>query len=397
MRLPERKRTVPVTPVLVDRMHGLLEAYAAWMETQNFSGDTVQTRRTTIGYFLEWCGERGLDSPVDITRPVLERYQRSLYQYRKKNGEPLTFRTQNTRLRSLRGWFRWMARQNHILHNPASELELPRLENRLPKYILNVEEAEAVLAVPDVATVEGLRDRAILETFYSTGMRRMEVSNLKLYDIDRERGTVMIRLGKGKKDRHIPIGERALAWLGKYIAEARPSLLGGVEDGTVFLDAMGMGFDRVRLTTLVRSYIRKAKTGKQGSCHLFRHTVATLMLENGADIRVIQEMLGHAKIATTEMYTRVSINLLKQVYAATHPGAGLKRALAADDDADAEEGLNAAPFPHTRELFLRGGPERSRLHAPGGPGLDGEDRCVKSSAREGAGYLTARMRGNQEC
>src|SRR6185312_5279647 len=249
----------------------------------------------------------------EITRPVLERYQRSLYQYRKKNGEPLTFRTQNTRLRSLKGWFRWMARQNHILHNPASELLLPRLENRLPKYILSVEEAETVLAVPDVATVEGLRDRAMLETFYSTGMRRMEVANLKLYDIDRERGTVMIRQGKGKKDRHIPIGERALAWLAKYIGEARPELLAAADDGTVFLDEAGAAFDRVRLTTLVRGYIRKAKIGKQGGCHLFRHTVATLMLETGADIRVIQEMLGHAKISTTEMYTRVSINLLKQV------------------------------------------------------------------------------------
>jgi integrase/recombinase XerD len=334
MRPRKRNSAVPAVEVKTDRMHGLLEAYAAWMETQNFSGDTVQTRRTTIGYFLEWCRERGLDSPVEITRPVLERYQRSLYQYRKKNGEPLTFRTQNMRLRSLKSWFRWMARQNHILHNPASELLLPRLENRLPKYILNVEEAEAVLAAPDVASVEGLRDRALLETFYSTGMRRMEVANLKLYDIDRERGTVMIRLGKGKKDRHIPIGERGLAWLGKYIAEARPELLGGSDDGTVFLDELGAAFDRVRLTTLVRGYIRKAKIGKQGGCHLFRHTVATLMLENGADIRVIQEMLGHANISTTEMYTRVSIKLLKQVYEATHPGAGLKRALAADDAAD---------------------------------------------------------------
>ena len=336
MRRSKRKRTVPAVPVNAGRMHGLLAEYLAWMETQNYSGDTVTTRRTTISYFLEWCGERGLETPAEITRPVLERYQRSLYQYRKSNGEPLTFRTQNTRLRALKGWFRWMARQNHILHNPASELLLPRLENRLPKHILNVEEAEAVLAGPDVATVEGLRDRAILETFYSTGMRRMEVANLKLYDIDRERGTVMIRQGKGKKDRHIPMGERALAWIGKYIATARVELLGGSDDGTVFLDAMGVGFDRVRLTTLVRGYIRKAKTGKQGGCHLFRHTVATLMLENGADIRVIQEMLGHSKLTTTEMYTRVSIKLLKQVYEATHPGAALKHALAADDAADDE-------------------------------------------------------------
>jgi integrase/recombinase XerD len=149
--------------------------------------------------------------------------------------------------------------------------------------------------------------------------------NLKLYDIDADRGTVMIRQGKGKKDRHIPIGERALAWIAKYIREARPELLAGSDDHTVFLDHnTGGPFDRLYLTTLVRSYVRKSEIGKSGGCHLFRHTVATLMLENGADIRVIQEMLGHAKLTTTELYTRVSINLLKQVYSATHPAAHLR-------------------------------------------------------------------------
>jgi integrase/recombinase XerD len=188
-----------------------------------------------------------------------------------------------------------------------------------------------------VATVEGLRDRAILEVFYSTGMRRMEVAGLKVYDLDRERGAVMIRLGKGKKDRYIPMSDRAFKWVEKYVAEARPALLMASDDGTVFLEH-GVAFDRLRLTTLVRGYIGKAKIGKTGGCHLFRHTIATLMLENGADIRVIQEMLGHAKLSTTELYTRVSINLLKQVYLATHPGASEKAAeLLAQLDAEAEE------------------------------------------------------------
>jgi integrase/recombinase XerD len=237
-----------------------------------------------------------------------------------------------------------MARQNYILHNPASELMLPRLENRLPKYILTAEEAEQVLQQPDIGGPEGLRDRAILETFYSTGMRRIEVANLKLYDIDAERGAVMIRLGKGKKDRLIPIGERALAWITKYTRDARPQLLGGVEDGTVFLTELGEPFERKQLTSLVRTYLRKSKIGKMGGCHLWRHTVATLMLENGADIRIIQEMLGHSKLATTELYTRVSINLLKQVYLATHPGARLKRTAAptTERNAEAEAELFAA-------------------------------------------------------
>ena len=123
------------------------------------------------------------------------------------------------------------------------------------------------------------------------------------WDIDGERGTLAVRQGKGKKDRHIPVSGRALGWVGRWRRG-------------------GAAFERWRLTGLVRKHLGKAGIGKTGGCHLFRHTVATMMLENGADIRVIQEMLGHAKIATTELYTRVSINLLRTVYLATHPGAG---------------------------------------------------------------------------
>ena len=316
-RKPERPQAV----VAAEPMRALLEEHLEWMRVQNFSEDTVSTRRSCIGYFIDWCRERALESPIEITRPILERYQRALYHYRKDNGDPLTFRTQNSRLRALKGWFRWLARQNYILHNPASELILPRLENRLPKYVLTAEEAEQVMQQPDITTPAGLRDRAILETFYATAMRRMEVANLKLYDIDADRGAMMIRQGKGKKDRYIPISARALTWIEKYIREARPALLGSVEDGTVFLTSLGEPFQRAHLTTLVRVYLAKSKIGKMGGCHLWRHTVATLMLENGADIRVIQALLGHATIATTELYTRVSIHLLQQVYLATHPGA----------------------------------------------------------------------------
>jgi integrase/recombinase XerD len=195
MSRQKRKRTIQVASVAPLRMRVLMDEYLTWLGLQNFSGDTVRTFSACIGYFLEWCGERSIEDVTQVTRPVLERYQRSLYHYRKKAGAPLTFRTQNGRLRALKGWFRWLARQNYLLHNPASELVLPRLENRLPKHVLNLGDVEAILRQPDVATVVGLRDRAILETFYATGMRRMEVTGLKLYDIDQERGTVMIRLG----------------------------------------------------------------------------------------------------------------------------------------------------------------------------------------------------------
>ena len=142
---------------------------------------------------------------------------------------------------------------------------------------------------------------------------------LSLFDLDRERGTVMIRQGKGKKDRMIPIGERALAWIDRYLESARPDLVIGRNNATLFLTNAGESFTPDRLTQLVRGYVNAADTGKSGSCHLFRHTMATLMLENGADIRYIQAMLGHAELSTTQIYTQVSIRKLKEIHTATHP------------------------------------------------------------------------------
>jgi len=297
----------------------LMQKHLEALRVQNYSEYTVKNRRVHIGFFLEWCANRSLSEPSDITRPVLEQYQRHLFHYRQKNGQPLSFRSQHSRLVPLRVWFRWMARQHYILHNPASELELPRLGQRLPKHVLNVHEVEQVLTQPDIRDPLGLRDRALMETLYSTGMRRLELANLKLYDLDTERGTVTIRQGKGKKDRVIPIGDRAAAWIDKYVREARPYLAVEPDDRTVFLSNGGEPFSLDHLSDLVRVHVDAAKIGKRGACHLFRHTMATLMLEGGADIRYIQQMLGHADLSTTQIYTQVSIRQLKRIHTATHP------------------------------------------------------------------------------
>ena len=204
-------------------------------------------------------------------------------------------------------------------HHVCGRLDMPRMDRRLPRHILTVKEAEAVLAVPDLETSTGLRDRAMLEVLYSTGMRRMELMNLQVFDVDTERGTVMIRQGKGKKDRMVPIGDRAVAWIEKYRDDVRPELATGADEGTLFLTLLGEAFAPNRLTQLVREYVQAAGTGKSGSCHLFRHTMATLMLENGADIRYIQAILGHAELSTTQVYTQVSIRQLKAIHTATHP------------------------------------------------------------------------------
>lgn len=315
--------------------------FLEWMRVKNYSERTVENRHVYLGYFFDWCRERGLNRPTEVTKPVLERYQRWMFHYRKANGQPMSFRTQHSRLTPIRAFFRWCARNNHLLYNPASELELPKLEKRLPRAMLSVTEVEAIMAGPELGASMGMRDRAILETLYSTGMRRMEVVNLKVFDLDAERGTIMVRQGKGKKDRMVPIGERALTWIQKYVDEVRPGLAVAPDDGTLFLTAEGELFTPNRLTQLVREYVDKAKLKKRGSCHLFRHTMATLMLEGGADIRFIQAMLGHAELSTTQIYTQVSIRKLKEIHDATHPGARPATRRTAAEDHDPEAGARA--------------------------------------------------------
>ncbi|MCP4675282.1 MAG: tyrosine-type recombinase/integrase, partial [Deltaproteobacteria bacterium] len=163
----------------------------------------------------------------------------------------------------------------------------------------------------------GLRDRAILETLYSTALRRLELCNLMVYDLNATNGTVMVRQGKGKKDRVIPIGDRALTWVEKYLTDARPMLSRSLDDGPLFVTNTGKPMSPNRLTQLCRDYIKRANINKGGACHAFRHSCATLMLEGGADVRYIQAQLGHVQLSSTQIYTKVSVTKLKEVHSRT--------------------------------------------------------------------------------
>lgn len=228
-----------------------------------------------------------------------------------------------------------MARHNHILFNPASDLDLPRKQRGHLRDPLTVEEVETVLALADADTARGLRDRAMLEVLYATGIRRMELAHLAIDAVSFSRGTLFVREGKGKKDRLVPVGERALAWLQKYLDEARPAFVVDAKERALFLNRHGQGFSEEGLTGMIRAYFKKAGITKPGSCHLFRHTMATVMLDNGADVRFVQEMLGHARLDTTQVYTHVAIGKLIAVHAATHPGAKLQRRVADSDESKA--------------------------------------------------------------
>lgn len=315
----------PVLPPLTgaedpESLYNHMLRYLTHMGVLGQSPHSVNSSKAALRRFIRWCQERSATRPSHVDRAMVERYQQSLFHHRKTNGEPLAARSQQFLLIPVRMWFSWLAKKGYLPYSPAAELELPKVVRRLPKAILSAAETETVLAVPDVNTPVGLRDRAILETFYSTGIRRMELTKLSIQDVDRERGTLFIREGKGKKDRMIPIGERALAWIAAYRDWGRPELVGLQDDGTLFLNALGNPLKPYHLTILVKNHVTKSGIGKAGACHMFRHTMATLMLENGADTRYIQAMLGHASLETTQIYTKVSIRKLKDIHTATHPG-----------------------------------------------------------------------------
>jgi integrase/recombinase XerD len=296
-----------------------LDEYLEWMKIRNRTDEAIEGRRVDLKVFFRWTEERSLIYPDQISRSILESYQRWLFHYRKKNGKPLGVSTQYSYLGAVKYYFAWLCKQRVLEANPASEIELPRPDRRLPVEALSIPEMESILAQPDISDPLGIRDRAIMEVFYSTGIRRAELVRLELSDLNRDKRLLHIRLGKCRKDRVVPVGMRAMRWLEKYLDDVRPLLTVNVTEPALFLTGYGEKFNANVLGRLVIKYIEKANIGRRGGPHLFRHTCATHMLEGGADIRYIQQLLGHEKLETTAIYTEVSIIQLQAVHARCHP------------------------------------------------------------------------------
>jgi len=319
----KRKRTMKyqraAVPIEHTEFYPYLLKYNDAMMVRGYSKSTLHRRESDIRRFIGWCDERSLNHPNQVTKPILERYQRYLFYYRQeRNNRPLSPTSQNHYLTSVKQYFKWLTQQNYLLYNPASELVIIKQNASLP-VVLSIEEIDALIQQPETNTAGGIRDRAILELFYSTGIRRSELCNLKLPDISLTRKTLYVREGKGNKDRLIPIGERALHWLTRYLNEVRHQLLLDIDNPTLFLNDYGDAFRDNKLGDKVKRFMKNAGIDVPGSCHLLRHAMATHMLENGAEMRFIQAMLGHANLSATQIYTHVSIRKLQEVHAATHP------------------------------------------------------------------------------
>lgn len=301
-------------------IHRYLEALAV----RQIRASGQQSRRSQLAHFNAWCVAADIQRPDQVTHAHLTAFQAYLFGYRRVNGLPLSPTGQVNILNGVNGFFRWLVKHRHLPSNPAADLDLPRIPKGL-RDPMTLAEIEAVLAQPDLGHAQGLRDRTILEVFYATGIRRFELAALSLADIDRERGTLHVRRGKGGKGRFVPLGERALAWIDKYARDGRPALLGDPNEPALFLNPAGQRLSVNSMSWRIRHYLDAAGVTKEGACHLFRHTMATAMLDNGADVRHVQEMLGHSDITTTQRYTHVSMARLKAVHAATHPAAKLGR------------------------------------------------------------------------
>ena len=280
---------------------------------KGLSSNTVSAYRRDLIKFDVFAHKRKLSLQA-VSRDDLVDFLASLYRLK------LESRTVARHLVTLRNFFRFAQIQELITTDPSINLESPKIRRSLPGY-LRLEEVERLLEQPDSTTALGLRDRAMLEVLYSTGLRVSELIGLRVSDLDSKVGCVRC-IGKGDKERIVPVGRKALLMVEKYLRDARPKLLGKLRGSpTLFVNRRGVSLSRVGVWKIFSGYGKRAGLRVSLTPHMLRHSLATHLLERGADLRSVQLMLGHADISTTQIYTHVVEERLKQIYKAHHPRA----------------------------------------------------------------------------
>ena len=295
----------------------LLASYHERLEARGFSPRTIPEYLRNVERFLRYLETLGIFKIPQVDSRIIAAYQVSLLE-EKYRDHPLSAVTKLRRLSTVRSFFQYLLKAGVVSVDPPPELDLPKRGRTLPKNILSKKEVAKLLSLPDLSTPLGIRDRAILETFYSTGIRVSELCNLKLIDVDTVRGELRVTKGKNAKDRVVPIGEIAGDYLELYLTKAR-RFLAPVSQPILFVTKSGKKFHYTTLSHLVIRYGKKAGLKKQVGAHSLRHTCASHLLKGKADIRHIQEILGHASLATTQVYTKVEISDLKKVHHRCHP------------------------------------------------------------------------------
>lgn len=283
------------------------------LELRNYSSATIESHRGSLESFMKWSFERG-------KRDVREVTEDDLYAFLKYCREKQYARhTVDNRMRSVKAFFDFLEKEQSIFINPAEWLELPGLGDRSPKVILTEKEMERLLKAPNLSRKLGIRDRAIMEVLYSTAIRNAECVALTVFDVDLEAGYVRVNQGKGRKDRMVPLGKKAVAYLKRYLENVRPGLLKDMDDHALFFSRTGKALDGQSLNLLVRTYGRNLGLAKPVTTHSFRRAAITHMLRRGAHPLYLQRMLGHATGETVRRYVKLSAKDIKDAHRKHHP------------------------------------------------------------------------------
>lgn len=302
---------------MADKFDRLLAGYNECLQARGFSPRTVPEYLRNVERFLAYLQELNISKITQVDQRIMAAYQVSLLD-QKYRERPLSAVTKLRRLSTVRSFFQYLLKSGVVSIDPTDDLDLPKRSKSLPRNILAKKEVAKLLSLPDLSTPPGIRDRAILETFYSTGIRASELCNLKLIDVDIARGEIRVTKGKNAKDRVVPIGEIACDYIELYLTKTRRFLAPAAQP-LLFVTKSGRKFHYTTLSHLVIRYGKKAGLKKQVSAHSLRHTCASHLLKGKADIRHIQDILGHSSLATTQVYTKVDINDLKKVHHRCHP------------------------------------------------------------------------------
>lgn len=300
-------------------MIDLGEKYRQHLTLLNYSLNTIKGHLFYLKRFFWYLKEKNIDEITAVTKDIIRDYQTHLYEEINFKGEPNSVVTQNNALKVVKSFFCFLGENDYLVGDPAKDISYAKAPKRLPRSILTQSEMKQLLHSPDTKTALGYRDRAILELLYSSGIRKEELNHLLLQDVDYNDGFLRVNSGKGNKDRVVPIGKIACRYLENYTKAVRPSLITDPYNNHLFLSLKGNKLSKNMVWEIVKRHGRKARIKKTISPHTFRHTCATLMLRNKANIRHIQEMLGHASLDSTQIYASVSITDLKEVHSRCHP------------------------------------------------------------------------------
>jgi len=301
----------------MDNVSDLLFAFKQHLQAHGRSPATVELYTDQAGCFLKAIETGDIRQ---VTKSHIEAYIAGLYEHRTSEGRPYSTGTLCVKVRAVKRLFEYLEAANIVFINPAEAIREPQKQKSLPRNVLTRKEMEKILDQPNLGLMTGIRDRAVLEVFYSTGIRLEELCALTVFDADLQGGMIRVNKGKGGKDRVVPMGRHAVKCLREYITQARPRLTKKNRKAReLFINKYGGSISSQVVGIMIRTYARKAGIGKQVTAHCLRHTFATALVKNGADIRAVQKMLGHVDLKTTEQYIR-SLGLdIKAVHQKTHP------------------------------------------------------------------------------